>query len=175
MLPLCLASGGRTTRGNGGYSSGSGRDGDGLGNTALPNTNGGRIAAPGDTHPLIGNPDLGDVCNPRARCGRPWRDLGRNRRANGQTFNTSNGTHFACDGALLLPESVDSTRLSRFSAATNRYDPLAAAPEIATDGRDFQFGGGRHFATMGVVFDKTTVAENGSHRCAYDAATNTYA
>jgi parallel beta-helix repeat protein len=44
-------------------------DADGLGDTLVPYTNGGLIAAPGDPHPLIGDPDIDDLM--RARLGGP--------------------------------------------------------------------------------------------------------
>jgi len=36
-----------------------------LGDTAVPYNNGGQLAAPGDPHPLIGSPDLGNLTNPK--------------------------------------------------------------------------------------------------------------
>src|SRR5262249_36927786 len=74
--------GGPTLGGNWWFNySGSDTDFDGLGDTSVPYTNGGQIAAPGDLHPLIGSPDLGELSNPRVLCDHAWVDLGRNTRS----------------------------------------------------------------------------------------------
>jgi parallel beta-helix repeat protein len=146
---------------------------DGLGDTALPYANGGQIAAPGDLHPLIGSPDLANLGNPGTLCDHVWIDLGRNTRSSAATFDTANGTHFATDGTnLLLLEGANSTRLSLFDSTTRRYVPKASVPEGVQDGGDFQFGGALYFATVGLGFDTTTGAGNGSRLYAYNSQTN---
>ncbi|MCA9290414.1 MAG: right-handed parallel beta-helix repeat-containing protein, partial [Phycisphaerales bacterium] len=130
------------------------RDADGLGDTLVPFTNGGQIAAPGDPHPLIGDPEIDPFDNPMSLCSLAWVDYGRNRRTNGAPFDTANGTHFATDGVdLLLLEGTNDSRLSRFNPATLRYDALANAPEAVWDGGDLQWAGLRYFATVGIAFD----------------------
>jgi parallel beta-helix repeat protein len=150
-------------------------DGDGLGDTNLPYTNGGLIALPGDPHPLIGDPDIEDLDNPRTLCNRYWVDLGRNTRSTGAPFNTANGTHFATDGAALyLLEGSNSTRLSYFNPLTSRYELRASAPEAVWDGGDLQYaaGPGLYFATVGVQFDPNTGGGKGSKVYAYDPVGN---
>jgi len=144
-------------------------DEDGLGDTDLPYTNNGAIALPGDEHPLIGDPDIGEIDNPRSLCARIWVDLGRNTHANGGEFDTSNGAHFATDGVeLYLLEGSNSTRLSRFNPATARYEPRANVPQSVWDGGDFQYGDGLYYATVGVAFDQNTGAGRGPWLFAYD-------
>ncbi len=151
--------------------------GDGLGDTLVPYTNGGLLAAPGDPHPLIGSPDLGDLSNPGTLCDYAWTNFGRNIRGASTAFDTSNGTHFATDGAALyLLEGANSTRLSLFNPTTNKYAARGAAPEGVQDGGDFQYGGGGvYFATVGLSFNKTTGAGNGARLYAYNAAGNAWA
>ena len=148
---------------------------DGLGDTAVPYNNGGQIAAPGDPHPLIGSPDLGNLTNPRTMLDHVWFDLGRNTRTTGATFDTANGTHFATDGTnLWLLEGANSTGLSFFDPASNRYLAKAGAPEGVQDGGDFHFGGGPYFATVGLGFDTSTGAGNGPRLYAYNPATDVW-
>jgi parallel beta-helix repeat protein len=151
-------------------------DGDELGDTDVPYTNGGLIALPGDPHPLIGNPPIDDFDNPQTLCNRSWIDLGRNTRSTGQVFDTANGTHFATDAAALyLLEGSNSTRLSLFNPATERYEARAPVPEAVWDGGDLQYGGGLYFATVGVQFDPATGAGKGPKLYAYDAVGNAWA
>jgi parallel beta-helix repeat protein len=166
--------GGPTLGGNWWFNyNGSDTNGDGLGDTALPYTNGGQIAVPGDLHPLIGSPDLGNLSNPGTLCDHVWIDLGRNTRSTAAVFDTANGTHFATDATnLLLLEAANSTRLSLFDPATRRYVAKAAVPEGVQDGGDFQFGGSLYFATVGLGFDTTTGAGNGPKLYAYNPQTN---
>jgi len=166
--------GGATQGGNWWFNyTGSDTNSDGLGDTALPYTNGGQIAAPGDPHPLIGSPDLGNLGNPTTLRDDVWIDLGRNTRVTGAAFDTANGTHFATDGtSLFLLEGANSTRLSRFDPATNRYVPKAAVPEGVQDGGDFQYGAGLYFASVGLGFDTTTGAGNGPRLYAYNPGTD---
>ena len=148
---------------------------DGLGDTAMPYTNGGQIAAPGDPHPLIGSPDLGNLTNPRTLLDHVWFDVGRNTRTTGATFDTANGTHFVTDGTnLLLLEGANSTGLSLFDPASNRYLAKASAPEGVQDGGDFQFGGSLYFATVGLGFDTSSGAGNGPRLYAYNPGANTW-
>lgn len=150
-------------------------NGDGLGDTFLPYTNGGQIASPGDPHPLIGTPDLGTLSNPRTLWDWSWLDWGRNTRSAGATFDTSNGTHFATNGTdLLLLEGANSTRLSLFDPTTNRYVAKTSAPEGVQDGGDFQYGAGLYFATVGLGFDSTTGEGNGPRLYAYDSSSNAW-
>lgn len=142
---------------------------DGLGDTDVPYTNGNLIASPGDPHPLIGDPDIEQFDNPRTLCDRDWRDLGRNTRANGQFFNTANGTHFGTDGSdLYLLESANSARLNLFNPKTNRYELRANAPETVWDGGDLQYGDGLYYATVGVQFNASNGTGKGSKFYAYD-------
>ncbi|MHC4065640.1 MAG: NosD domain-containing protein, partial [Planctomycetota bacterium] len=150
-------------------------DSDGLGDTNLPYTNGGQIALPGDPHPLIGSPDVEEFDNPRTHCDWAWRDLGRNTRRTGQTFDTANGTHFATDGTdLYLLEGSNSTRLSLFDTRANRYNTRAAVPEAVWDGGDLQYAGGLYYATVGVQFNTTTGAGKGPRLYAYDPVGNSW-
>lgn len=147
---------------------------DGLGDTMVPYTNGGQIAAPGDSRPLVGSPDLGKL-NIQILSDFTWIDLGRNKRTTGDAFDTSNGAHFATDGTnLFFLEGVNSTRLSFFDPATSRYLAKAAVPEGVDDGGDFQFGGGLFFATVGLGFNTSTGAGNGSKLYAYNPLTDTW-
>ncbi|MCH8188970.1 MAG: cell division protein ZapE, partial [Proteobacteria bacterium] len=149
--------------------------GDGIGDTDLPYTNNGAIALPGDEYPLIGDPDIEDLINPRTLCAWAWLDLGRNRRANGSTFNTANGTHFATDGVdLYLLRASNGTEFFRFDPATNRYQPRAPAPESIWDGGDLEYGAGRFFATVGVAFDRNNGSGKGSKLYAYDPVGNSW-
>ncbi|MDY7108463.1 MAG: NosD domain-containing protein [Planctomycetota bacterium] len=144
-------------------------DEDGLGDTGLPYTNNGAIELPGDEHPLIGDPDIGEIDNPRSLCARHWIDLGRNTRTNGATFSTSNGTHFATDGEeLYLLEGANSTRLSRFDPDTERYEPKADVPQSVWDGGCFQYGDGFYYATVGVAFDQNNGSGRGPWLYAWD-------
>jgi hypothetical protein len=148
---------------------------DGLGDTELPYTNNGQIALPGDPHPLIGDPDIEELDNPRTLCDRAWVDLGRNTRSTGGTFNTSNGTHFGTDGAeLYLMESANSGRLSRFNPLTNRYEAKASIPQTVWDGGDLQYGDGLYFGTVGVQFDRNTGSGKGKLMYAYDAGSDSW-
>jgi len=150
-------------------------DGDGLGDTQLPYTHGGRIALPGDPHPLLGNPDLGGGNRGTTMCDYSWTDLGRNTRTSGAFFDTANGTHFATDGReLLLLEGTNSPRLSGFDLTTGRYLARAPAPEGVQDGGDFQFAGALYLATVGLGFDANTGAGNGPRLYAYDAAADAW-
>ena len=169
--------GGRTLGGNWWINyAGVDTNNDGLGDTLVPYTNGGLITAPGDPHPLIGSPKLDGIRNPTTMCDYTWTDLGRNTRSTSAVFNTSNGTHFATDGAeLLLLEGTNSPGLSRLDTASARYVARAPAPEAVQDGGDFQFGGGRYYATVGLGFDAGTGAGNGPRLYAYDAGTNAWA
>ncbi len=126
-------------------------DGDEIGDTLVPYTNGGQIAAPGDEHPLIGDPQIEEFDNPKTLCARNWIDLGRNTRTSGAFFDTANGTHFATDGAdLYLLEGANSNRLSRFNPITNRYEPMPGAPETVWDGGGLQYGWTYYFASVGI-------------------------
>ncbi len=148
---------------------------DGLGDTELPYTNNGQIALPGDPHPLIGDPDIEELDNPRTLCDRVWLDLGRNTRSTGASFNTSNGTHYATDGVdLYLLEGSNSTRLSLFNGETNRYELKATVPESMWDGGDLQYGDGLYFATVGVFFDRNTGTGKGKKLYAYDPVGNSW-
>jgi parallel beta-helix repeat protein len=162
--------GGATLGGNWWYGySGADTDGDGLGDTSVPYTNGGQVAAPGDPHPLIGTPDLGSLSNPRTLWGWQWTDLGRNTRSTGDAFDTANGTHFATNGTdLYLLEGANSPRLSLFDPATNRYVAKADAPEGVEDGGDFQYGAGLYYANVGLGLDAATGEGNGSRLYAYN-------
>ena len=149
--------------------------GDGIGDTNLPYTNGGAIALPGDEYPLIGDPDIEDLTNPRTLCAWVWSDLGRNRRANGSVFDTANGTHFATDGVdLYLLRASDGTEFFRFDPGTNRYEPRASVPESIWDGGDLQYGAGRYYATVGVAFDRNNGSGKGSKLYAYDPVGNSW-
>lgn len=155
--------------------SGEDLDEDGLGDTELPYTNSGLIAAPGDIHPLIGEVDIDEVENPRRLCTYEWLDLGRNRRANGQVFDTANGAHFATDGIeLFLLEGTNSNRLSLFDATTDRYEPKASVPETVWDGGDLQYAAGLYYATVGVAFDPATGGGKGSKLYAYNPGSNSW-
>jgi parallel beta-helix repeat protein len=149
-------------------------DADGLGDTLVPYTNGGLIAAPGDPHPLIGDPDIDDLNNPQTFCERVWVDLGLNTRTTGGTFTTANGTHFATDGTdLYLLEGSNSNRLSLFLPATYRYQLRAGVPEIVFDGGDLQYtDDGVYLATVGVQFNAGDGSGKGSKLYAYDAKSN---
>ncbi|MFO0840447.1 MAG: right-handed parallel beta-helix repeat-containing protein [Phycisphaerae bacterium] len=151
-------------------------DADGLGDTLLPYHNGGQLAAPGDAHPLIGNPDIGGLSNPRTLCDHTWSDQGRNTRSTGQVFDTANGAHFASDGTdLYLLEGTNSNRLSRFDPATRRYVARAACPDTVFDGGCLQFGGGLYYATVGLTFNTADGSGKGSFFYAYNAAGNAWA
>ncbi|MHC4650053.1 MAG: NosD domain-containing protein [Planctomycetota bacterium] len=150
-------------------------DGDELGDTNVPYTNGGLIAPPGDPHPLIGDPPIDDFDNPQTLCNRSWIDLGRNTRGTGQVFDTANGAHFATDGVdLYLLEGSNSNRLNQFNSATSRYESRALVPESVWDGGGFQFGGGLYFATVGVQFDPPTGTGKGPKLYAYDPVGNSW-
>jgi parallel beta-helix repeat protein len=150
-------------------------DGDGLGDTEVPYTNDGQIAAPGDAHPLIGDVDTGELDNPRTLCDHGWEDLGPNTRTTGSTFDTANGAHFATDGVdLYLLEGTNSTRLSRFDFATNRYVSRATAPSTVWDGGDLQYGGGEYYAGVGVQFDTGNGGGKGSYLYVYEPAGNSW-
>ena len=150
-------------------------DDDGLGDTNLPYTNGGQIAAPGDSHPLIGDVDIDEVENPRTLCTYEWLDLGRNTRSTGSNFNTANGTHFATDGVdLYLLEGSNSNRMSFFNPASERYELVANVPETVWDGGGLQYGDGLYYATVGVAFDPATGSGKGSKLYAYDPESNTW-
>lgn len=145
-------------------------NGDGIGDTELPYTNGGAIALPGDERPLIGDPDLEEFDNPQSLCARVWEDLGRNTRVNGQVFNTANGAHYATDGdELYLLEGTNGTRLDRFDPLSGRYEPRRGVPEAVWDGGGFEHGGTRYFATVGVQFNRTDGSGKGAKLYAYDA------
>ncbi len=150
-------------------------DADGLGDTLLPYTNGGAIAPPGDAHPLIGHPDLGDFDNPMTLCDRHWVDLGVNRRSSGGTFQTSNGTHFATNGPdLYLLEGANSLRFDLFQPATGDYLAKANIPEAVADGGDLQFGTAVYYASVGISMDPTTGAGKGPKLYEYNPTTNTW-
>lgn len=150
-------------------------DDDGIGDTEVPYTAGGAIAAPGDPFPLVGDPKIETFENPQSLCARIWRDIGRNLRTGGAAFNTANGAHYGTDGSeLYLLEGTNSTRLSRFNPATERYDLRAPVPEAVWDGGDFQYGGGAYFATVGVQFDRSDGSGKGSRLYSYDAVANVW-
>lgn len=150
-------------------------DGDGLGDTGVPYTNDGQIAPPADPHPLVGDVDLGGLSNPRTLCDRAWIDLGPNTRTTGQSFETANGTHFATDGSrLYLLEGSNSTRLSFFDPAIDRYQQKAFVPEPVWDGGDLQWGSGLYYATVGVQFTPSTGAGKGAKLYAYNPVANTW-
>lgn len=168
--------GGPTLGGNWWFDyTGSDTNADGLGDTLVPYTNGGQIAPPGDLHPLVGSPALGILGNPQSMSDYTWIDLGRNTRTTGAVFDTGNGTHFATDGTnLLLLEGNNSTGLSLFDPVTSRYLAKAGVPEGVQDGGDFQFGGDLYFATVGLGFDTTSGAGNGSELYAYNPVMDTW-
>jgi parallel beta-helix repeat protein len=148
---------------------GSDTDGDGLGDTDLPYTNDGQIDAPGDTHPLIGDPDTPVIDNPLAHCYGAWQDLGRNTRENGSHFDTANGAHFATDGTkLYLLEGRNSGDFSRYDPQQNRYLPLANLPEGVWDGGGAQYGAGLVFATTATQFNPADGSGKGPRLYAYD-------
>ncbi|MCA9285512.1 MAG: right-handed parallel beta-helix repeat-containing protein, partial [Phycisphaerales bacterium] len=150
-------------------------DDDGLGDTQVPFTAGGAIAAPGDPHPLVGNPPVEPFDNPASLCARSWLDLGPNTRQNGQTFQTANGTHFATNGTdLYLLEGSNSTNFDTFDPATGRYVPRAAVPEAVFDGGGLQFGSTVCFATVGIGIDAATGAGKGPKLYGYIPTTNTW-
>jgi nitrous oxidase accessory protein len=150
-------------------------DGDGIGDTDLPYTNSGNIALPGDPYPLVGDPPLQEFDNPRARCDAVWIDLDRNTRTDGTHFDTANGAHCATDGTdLYLLEGTNSTRLSWFDPATDRYAPRASCPQSVWDGGDFEYADGLYFATVGVHFDSGSGGSKGSYLYAYDPQTDTW-
>jgi parallel beta-helix repeat protein len=150
-------------------------DADGLGDTLLPYTNGGLIALPGDTHPLIGNPDLGGYDNPLTLCERHWLDLGLNTRSGGATFATSNGTHFATNGAdLYLLEGSNGPRFDLFQPGTHDYLARTNIPDSVEDGGDLQFGGALYFAGVGISMDPVTGSGRGPKLYAYDPSSNTW-
>ncbi len=150
-------------------------DGDGLGDTLVPYTNAGAIAAPGDPHPLIGNPPLSGSDNPISLCERSWTDLGVNKRSTGGTFSTSNGTHFASDGTdLFLLESANSLRFDLFRPATNDYLALPNIPEAVEDGGDLQFGASTFFAGVGLSMDPVTGSGKAPKLYEYNPSTSTW-
>lgn len=150
-------------------------DADGLGDTLVPYDNGGAIAPPGDPHPLIGHPDLGDFDDPMTLCERHWVDLGVNRRTGGGSFQTSNGTHFATNGTdLYLLEGANGTRFDLFQPATSDYQAKANIPEAVADGGDLQFGAAVFYAGVGIGMDPTTGAGKGPKLYAYDPSTNAW-
>lgn len=150
-------------------------DGDGLGDTETPYTNGGQIAAPGDPHPLAGSPDLGVLEDPATLLDHCWVDLGPNTRASGEGFGTANGAHFATDGQqLFLLEGCNSPRLSLFDPATCRYIEKAPAPEGLLDGGDFQFGGSLYYATVSYDLNPTNGEGLGPKLYAYNAQTDAW-
>ncbi len=150
-------------------------DGDGLGDTNVPYTNGGQIALPGDPHPLVGNPDIEGLSNPRTLCDRAWLDLGRNTRSTGANFNTANGTHYATDGTdLYLLEGSNGTAFDWFNPADHRYYSRAAISAAVWDGGDLQYGGGVYYATIGVQFNPTDGSGKGSYLYAYTPGTNSW-
>jgi parallel beta-helix repeat protein len=137
-------------------------DGDLLGDTLVPYTNGGAIAPPGDPHPLIGNPPLGGFDNPLTFCERSWTDLGPNRRSTGATFSTSNGAHLASNGTdLYLLEGSNSVRFDLFRPATSDYLALSNLPESVEDGGDLQFGSAVIYAGVGVSMDPASGSGKG--------------
>jgi parallel beta-helix repeat protein len=147
--------------------------GDGIGDTLLPYTNNGQIALPGDPYPLVGSPNLGNLSNPASLCDHAWTDTGRNTRTAGTFFDTANGAHFATNGAdLYLLEGTNSTRLSLFDPATNRYTPRTAALRAIQDGADLQYAGGLYYATAGLGFETNTGAGNGALMDGYNPITN---
>jgi parallel beta-helix repeat protein len=148
---------------------------DDLGDTLLPYTNGGQIAAPGDDHPLVGSPDLVTINPAIVLSDYRWFDLGRNTRTTGDVFDTANGTHFATDGTnLFLLEGNNSPGLSLFDPKTSTYVPKSGLPEGVEDGGDFQFGGNLFFATVGLSFDTASGAGNGSELYAYDPTSDSW-
>ena len=150
-------------------------DGDDLGDTLVPYTNGGLIAAPGDRHPLIGDPDIDEFQNPHSLCNHHWLDDGGNTRVGGANFQTANGTHFATDGVdLYLLEGSNGTRLDRFDPVSGLYQPRAFAPEAVWDGGDLQWGGGVYFATVGVQFNPATGGGKGPRLYAYDPVADSW-
>ena len=150
-------------------------DKDGLGDTDVPYTNDGLIAAPGDPHPLIGDPEIEGFENPMTLCNWNWTDFGANTYEAGGTFNTSNGAHFATDGtSLYLLEGTNSTRLNLFDPAAHEYEPKADLPEVVQDGGGFQYGGGAFFATVGLGFDANDGSGNGSRLYAFDPKDNSW-
>jgi parallel beta-helix repeat protein len=150
-------------------------DRDGLGDTALPHTDGGAIAAPGDFHPLIGSPDLSGFDNPPALCGRAWQDFGANTRSTGGTFQTANGAHFATDGTdLYLLEGTNGQKLDLFQPDAGTYLARANAPEGVEDGGDLQWGGSLFYASVGLGMTPATGAGKGPKLYAYNPATNAW-
>ena len=150
-------------------------DADDLGDTMVPYINGGLIAAPGDPHPLIGDPDIDDFENPQSLCNHRWLDYGVNTRVGGVTFQTANGTHYATGGTdLYLLEGSNGTRLDRFNPTSGLYEPRAFAPEAVWDGGDLQYAGGRYLATVGIQFNPTTGGGKGPRLYAYDPVGNSW-
>lgn len=148
-------------------------DGDGLGDTNLPYTNDGQIDAPGDAHPLIGDPDTPTIHNPVALCYGAWEDLGRNTYIGGGHFDTSNGSHFATDGSdLYLLEGRNSGAFSRYDPQQNHYVPRAELPEGVWDGGGLQYGTGLYFATTATQFNTGDGSGKGPRLYAYDPALN---
>lgn len=150
-------------------------DADGLGDTLLPYTNGGSIALPGDTHPLIGSPDLGGFDNPSMLCSRRWTDFGLNTRAAGGTFQTSNGTHFATNGTdLYLLEGSNNNKLDRFQPGPANYLARTNVPETVEDGGDLQYGGALYYAGVGISMNAATGTGKGPKLYAYNPLTNAW-
>jgi parallel beta-helix repeat protein len=150
-------------------------DADGLGDTLLPFTDGGAVAAPGDLHPLIGDPDLSGSDNPLTHCSRSWLDYGANTRTAGGTFQTSNGAHFATNGVdLYLLEGSNGVKFDLFQPATGAYLARANIPESVEDGGDLQWGGSLAFAGVGLSMSQSTGTGKGPKLYAYNPATNTW-
>jgi parallel beta-helix repeat protein len=149
--------------------------GDGLGDTALPYTNGGQIAAPGDPHPLVGDVELPGFGNPETLCNRAWTDLGPNTHSSGSQFGTANGAHFATDGTnLYLLESNNGSAFDQFNPVTSRYEPRAALPEGVQDGGDLEGGDGVYYAGPGLQFDTSTGDGKASRLYAYDPGSDSW-
>ena len=144
-------------------------DGDGLGDTDTPYTGGGSIAAPGDPHPLVGDPDIETFDNPQSLCARRWDDWGRNERTDGSSFDTANGAQFATDGdAVFLLEGTNGTRFDRLDRTSRRYAPRADLPEAVWDGGALEWVGTGYLASPGIQFDPATGAGKGPKLYAYD-------
>ncbi len=149
--------------------------GDGLGDTELPYTNDGQIAAPGDPHPLVGDVDLPGFGNPETLCDRAWVDLGVNTHSDGSTFGTANGAHFATDGTeLYLLEGNNGTAFDWFDPVTGRYERRASLPEGVWDGGELEAGDGVYYAGPGLQFYTSTGDGKGSRLYAYEPASDSW-